>query len=370
MCHDEMAHVGLDKTLYKIRYDYWFPKMHRFVKGYIAACVQCFYSKDRAGRKSGLLHPIDKVPEPMYTIHIHHLGPFVKSTLKNSYLILAVDAFTKFVFMKAVANTKTLPVLRFLEEIGGYFGYPSRIISDRGSAFTSKKLAEFCKQLNIKHVLTAVATPRGNGQVERYNRTILDALSARVSEEDKWDREVYKIRWALNNTVNKSTGKSPSELLLGYRPRNRIEVVLLNDVGEVSHDADRSNTRKKASDAIKKSQCKMKARYDLWRADSRVFKRGDAVGVRRVITSNEGASKKLLPKFSGPYEVKEVLDNDQYLVGDIKVCQRNQKPYSGVFAEEKLKNWETTASSDGSSSSEDCSEEGTVTRKQDRNQKR
>lgn len=297
---------------------------------------------------------------------IKEIGMYAIETDDRLLLAQLQDGRLKYIH-EPVANTKTLPVLRFLEEIDDNFGYPSRIISDRGSAFMSKRFKEHCEQLNIKHVKTAVAIPRRNGQVERYNRMILDALSASISDENKWDREVYKVRWALNNTMNKGTGKSPAELLYGYRPRNKAEVALLNDVDEVSYDVNREKTRKRAHELIKDNQSKAKARYDFRRAPPKVFQRGDAVGVRREIASNDGKSKKLLVKFHGPYEIKEVLEIDRYSVGDIKGCQRSQKPYSGVFPGEKLKRLETMVSSDDS---DDCSDEDPATSEQSRKTKR
>ena len=76
---------------------------------------------------------------------------------------------TKYVFVKAVANTKTLPVERFLDGINHIFGVPERLITDRGSAFTSKRFKDYCGKMGVTHNLNAVATPRANGQVERYN---------------------------------------------------------------------------------------------------------------------------------------------------------------------------------------------------------
>lgn len=46
-------------------------------------------------------------------------------------------------------------------KIYGYYGHPHIIVTDQGSAFTSAKFAEYCKENNIKHVRTAVATPLG-----------------------------------------------------------------------------------------------------------------------------------------------------------------------------------------------------------------
>lgn len=194
-----------------------------------------------------------------------------------------------------------------------------------------------------------MATPRANGQVERYNRTILDALVAsleKVPEENKWDHHVNQVRWGLNNTLNRGIGMTPSELFLNYQPRNKVEAPLLNDIGGTTYNPDRDQVRKRAINVIKHRQQYMKKRYDLRRAPAKIFKCGDAVGVLKAATTNDGTSKKLLPRFAGPYEIKKVLSKDRYVVGDIKGCQRTQKPYTGVYPSEKLKPWESIISSD------------------------
>lgn len=47
-----------------------------------------------------------------------------------------------------------------------------------------------CRQNHIHHMLTAVAAPHGNGQIERFNRSILSAFRAAALKEDKWDQQV------------------------------------------------------------------------------------------------------------------------------------------------------------------------------------
>ncbi|KAK9754785.1 hypothetical protein QE152_g988 [Popillia japonica] len=127
-------------------------------------------------------------------------------------------------------SSKTGPLLNFLDTVIENFGVPRRIISDRGSCYTSKKFEAYCRNMNIKHVLNATATLRANGQVERYNRTILASLSASTDDEERWDMAVSRVRWGLNSTNNSSTEKSPYELLFGYEPRGVAESVLSNEI--------------------------------------------------------------------------------------------------------------------------------------------
>ena len=58
LCHDEMGHVALEKTLHKMQDDYWFPGMRRYARACIRACIKCFFSKKPASKKPGELHPI------------------------------------------------------------------------------------------------------------------------------------------------------------------------------------------------------------------------------------------------------------------------------------------------------------------------
>lgn len=98
--------------------------MRKYVDQYITACLTCAYNKSAVGKKEGYLNPTEKVLTPMDTIHIGHLGLFVKSMEGNTHLIVAVDAFTKFLMVQAIKNTQTKPVIQFLEELFQTFRVP------------------------------------------------------------------------------------------------------------------------------------------------------------------------------------------------------------------------------------------------------
>ncbi|KMQ86750.1 retrovirus-like pol polyprotein [Lasius niger] len=166
LCHDDAGHLGVEKTLERIKRNYWFAGMRRFVTKYINACLNCAYYKHTAGKKQCKLNTIEKVPVPFHTVHIDHVGPFETSKTHNKFLLVIVDAFTKFTIIEPVKSQKTCYVVKILTNLIYLFGVPNRIISDRGTAFTSQAFRMFCDTYGIKHVLNAVATPRANGQCE------------------------------------------------------------------------------------------------------------------------------------------------------------------------------------------------------------
>lgn len=230
MNHNNAGHFGFEKTLSRIQESFWFPMMHRFTKKYVSACFECAHHKAPGGPKEGLLHVIPKVEIPFHTLHADHLGPFVRSKRGNAYLLTIIDAFTRYIRIKAVRDTKTATAVRIFKDFG-YFGIPNRLITDRGTCFTSSKFKSSTQNFGIKHILNAVATPRVNGQIEHFNLTIMDALGARCynEKENTWDEHIGEIQLSINTTVNKSTGKSLSELLFGCKLMNPSENII-NDV--------------------------------------------------------------------------------------------------------------------------------------------
>lgn len=106
---------------------------------------------------------------------------------------MMVDAFIKITWAKVTRTLRSTEVIEKLREVFGDFGYPGRLISDRGLVFTSKAFGEFLEGRGVHHVLNTVATHRANGQVERQNRIILNATGASTESESRWDEKLREI---------------------------------------------------------------------------------------------------------------------------------------------------------------------------------
>lgn len=358
--HDEIGHLGYAKTLERIQDTYWFPKLRKFVKKYVAACLECAYNKDTAAKqKSGYLYPIEKVQIPFHTIHIDHLGPFVRSKDGNTHILTVVDAFTKYVFVRAVKDLKTKTTIKTLEKIFYDFGVPARIISDRGTSFTSTAFKVYCDAQGIKHVLNAVACPRANGQAERFNQTILNSLSAQnhTGNERDWDKYVGRIQWGINNTVNASTQKTATEALFGAKMRDALSNKL--DVPQSTTSLELQVVRDQISENIDKHQANQKQRHDKNRVPATKYSIGDLVKIARNNFDNDGKSTKLLSKFIGPFKITEVLGNDRYRIAEVPGFIKKVKPYTTVIAADRIRPWIHIKTLDVHGSDDSISSEGT-----------
>lgn len=337
--HDDLGHFSVDKTVERIGNLYWFSRMRHIVKKYINNCLTCIYYKNKGGPKEGELYPLPKYACPFHTLHIDHLGPFVKSKSKNKYLLVVVDAFTKFVFISAVRNTKASGVIKELENISKTFGNPKRIISDAGTCFTSNEFNQYCSNKNIRLHVVATGMPRSNGQVERFNKTILESLKTIGANDtdDRWDQYIKVLQQGLNSTIHKTTKAVPSEVLLGYRLRMDSDS-LAPDVDDDSV-LDVTKLREDVDENTKTNAKLQKQRFDKSRTKARTYSEGDLVLVKIQSQSNDGQSRKLLPVFKGPFQVRKVLGNDRYEVADVKGSERSMKKYTGVSAAESMKPW-------------------------------
>lgn len=330
--HDDIGHPGLKRCEAIIKENCWFPRMTKFIRKYVDACIDCLYKRGQYGKHEGSLHPIEKVTEPMDTLHIDHLGPFCKSSSGHSYLFVVVDSYTKFVWALPTKTTKSIEAEQKLADIFGYFGYPRRIISDSGAAFTSKRFKEFCNTNQVKHVINSVASPRSNGQVERYNRTLLEAINKSTTDERNWDTCLSKVLWGINNTPNSSTG-FPAYRLMFQASRARLQGMSSN---EYDDEATTQQNKEKAKKNIEKTSMYMKRKFDEKRKKPTIYEVGDLVLWRGAQDKSKDSVRKLKEKYSGPYKIKKSLGNDRYIIVSIKGL-KGYKKYQATVASDALR---------------------------------
>ncbi|GFV08043.1 retrovirus-related Pol polyprotein from transposon 17.6 [Trichonephila clavipes] len=195
------------------------------------------------------------------------------------------------------------------------FGNPIRIISARGSAFTSKLFNDYCDEQNIQHLQIATGIPRGNEQVERINRTLIPVLTKlSLDDSTKWYKYVDRLQRILNSTISRSTKWTPFGLLVGIKMRNK-EDILIKDLllEEMAKELleQREFLRNDAKKNIETLQSENRKTYNRRRKKASLYKEGDLVAIQRT---QFGAGLKLRQKFLGPYKVTKVNSKDRYEV--------------------------------------------------------
>ncbi|GFW57464.1 retrovirus-related Pol polyprotein from transposon 17.6 [Trichonephila clavipes] len=192
---------------------------------------------------------------------------------------------------------------------------PIRIISDRGSAFTSKLFNDYCDEENIQHLQIATGVSRGNGQVERIHRTLIPVLTKlSLDDSTKWYKYVDRLQRILNSTICRSTKWIPFELLVGTKMRNK-EDILIKDLllEEMAKELleQREFLRNDEKKNIETLQSENRKTYNRRSKKVSLYKEGDLVAIQRT---QFGAGLKLRPKFLGRYKLTKVNSKDRYEV--------------------------------------------------------
>ena len=230
LAHDRTGHQGSERTEALLRLRCYWPHMEVDVAQHIKTCRGCQISK----RPS---NPIYRQPghltarEPLEVVAMDFLT-LDKAANGTENVLVFTDVFTKFAVAIATKDQTAATVVHHLMTAWiPHYGVPLRLHSDRGKSFEAAILTKLCSAYNIKQSRTTPRHPSGNGQVERFNRTLINLLRS-LEEEEKcqWPRYLAEATFFYNSTPHATTGQSPYTMLFGRQPRLPLDIFLNSDL--------------------------------------------------------------------------------------------------------------------------------------------
>ncbi|GFW65480.1 hypothetical protein TNCV_1776241 [Trichonephila clavipes] len=282
----EKGHFSSAKTEEIVKREFFIPNLSKQVQNVIINCVPCILANKKCGEKKGFLNPIPKEDVPLRTYHVDFIGPLPSINKRYQHILTIIDAFTKFTWLYPVKSTNLEDALDKLKLQQKTFGYPKRMITDKGSPFNSKGFDDYCTEENIQNLQITTGVPRGNGQVERIHRTLIPVLTKlSIDDPTKWYKFVDRLQRILNSTSNRSTKWSPFELLTGVTMRYKEDLYLRNLLMEEMVEElqeQRNQRRHDAKRNIQKIQAENKRTYDRKRKKAPRYQKGDLVAIQRT----------------------------------------------------------------------------------------
>ncbi|XP_077378012.1 uncharacterized protein LOC144019084 [Festucalex cinctus] len=224
--HQDHGHQGIDRTTDLVRQRCYWPGMASDIKQWVQQCDRCQVAKDSGSVPHSFMgHLFASEPNEILAIDFTLLEPS-RGGFEN--VLVMTDVFSKYTIAVPTRDQRASTVAHVLLTEWFYkFGVPSRLHSDQGRSFESALLHQLCCLYEVAKSRTTPYHPAGNGQCERFNRTLHNLLRALpISRKRDWVSCLPQVLFAYNTTPHQSTGESPFYLMFGREPRLPIDFLL------------------------------------------------------------------------------------------------------------------------------------------------
>ena len=308
--HDKMGHQAIGRTLALLQGRCYWPGMIADVEEHLSSCQRCTLAKTGPVPHPRMGSLLAKKPLEILAIDFTLLE---KGKGGYEHVLVLTDVFTKYAMAVPARDEKAPTVAKILvREWFVRFGVPARIHSDRGRSFESKVIKQLCSIYGTAKSRTTAWHPEGNGQCERFNRTLHDRLRTLPPEQKRlWPELLPELVYCYNCTPHASTGYSPYFLFFGRDPRLPVDNLL--GIGEATEDSDGDGVdewvadhyrrlRDAFEDASEKLQSQAQKRQDLMNRNA--TDTSLPIGCRVVLKQHPHGRNKIQDKWgSVPYRV-------------------------------------------------------------------
>lgn len=219
------GHLGVEKTLSRLRDRVIWPKMRNDVAKHVGSCDLCQHTKIPRQRPQGYMSPFT-AEQPLQVWAADLMGPYPATAKGFKFLLVFVDLFSKYVEAFPLRSATATAVCDKTRELFSRWGAPRTLFTDNGPQFKASKLAILCATWGVTKTFTAAYHPQPN-VTERYNQTLKTMIKAYLEDNHRqWDTKLPELLFALRSARNRSTGSTPFELLLTVLPRAPTDSVL------------------------------------------------------------------------------------------------------------------------------------------------
>ena len=226
LVHQQSGHQGVERTLQLLRRKAFWHNMHFDVDAWCRRCERCQHAKKpNVKTHTPMGHLLATRPLEVISVDFTLLEPASNGT---ENVLVITDVFTKYTVTVPTRDCTAATVATSLvKNWFVHYGIPQRIHSDKGRCFEAAIIDQLCAHYGIAKSRTSSYNPAGNGQCERYNRTMHNLLRTLSAEQKKkWPEYIMELTQVYNCTPHTTTGFSPFYLMYGREPRLPLDLFL------------------------------------------------------------------------------------------------------------------------------------------------
>uniref|UniRef100_A0A0K0FJP4 Integrase catalytic domain-containing protein n=1 Tax=Strongyloides venezuelensis TaxID=75913 RepID=A0A0K0FJP4_STRVS len=274
----------------KFKDTFHWPAIDNDIRRVWSSCQQCIQNKPHGPLQATVnAKSLPIPPHPWHTLSLDHLV-----VNENSYILVLIDEFSKFVKLHHVSNMGALTTTRELTNTFFLLGFPHTLKTDNGPAFIADTFKSFCKTFNISHYLVSAYNHQGNAIVERFNRAIRESI--RIYNEIDILELINSIQYVHNFSYMTNHEGKPKEYILStidrYTNENYINIELSGRRSLLEYI---KTTLHNSNDKIPSNT------FTIIPNDTIVFKKN--------VSAHKNDTQ-----FLGPYKIVEHLHGDTYMI--------------------------------------------------------
>jgi hypothetical protein len=227
--HELSASMSRDRLYQLLRKQYYWKGMFHDLSQWVAACPKCSTVKTIMSHNAGLLQPIITT-QPFEMVAMDIMGPLKTSPDVYKYLLNMIDAFTSWpeaVPLKTLTPEETTKAFQILVT---RHSCTTKVLTDRGTSFTSKLFAKICMKYGVSHVLSSAYHHQTIGKVIRFHKFMENSLSTIIkSDQTNWPDMVDAFLFVYRTTFNRALNEIPFFLIYGRDPKLPKDMMIQNE---------------------------------------------------------------------------------------------------------------------------------------------
>jgi hypothetical protein len=214
------SHEGVQKTLHRLRADFYISGDLAFVRDWVRSCETCQCNKTETLRPAGVLQPLVVPSQVWADISMDFIEGLPKVGGK-SVILTVVNRFSKYAHFIALGHPYTAASVAraFFDDIVRLHGFPASIVSDRDPVFTGHVWRDLFRMAGVKLRVSTAFHPQTDGQSEVVNKVIAMYLRCVIGDHPRaWVDWFGWAEYCYNTSYHSALRATLFEVVYGRPP--------------------------------------------------------------------------------------------------------------------------------------------------------